>query len=258
MYGYAANSAAATNVTPFVAPPQTTDPAGQANQANAVNQAGATAASSGAQSALSQAISSTPGTLQSLASPLQSGAATGVVEPISAGDLSNAMTNLMSSSFSPMGMAGITQAGADIAVIRGAALAATDPFGLGAMDPMDLMLPGMGHIFGPAGVASGMGAHMGAGLGASGVAASAGRTATIGALSVPQSWAAAMPVAAPPPATGALVSSWTAAAPAAEAAGAPGMPGMPLAGAGSGRGYGFAAPRYGFKPTVMGRPVIAG
>ncbi|MGB3286852.1 PE/PPE C-terminal domain-containing protein, partial [Mycolicibacter algericus] len=41
-------------------------------------------------------------------------------------------------------------------------------------------------------------------------------------------------------------------------AGAAGMPGVPLAGAGQGRNYGFAAPRYGFKPTVMARPVVAG
>lgn len=259
MYGYAANSAAATKVTPFSAPPQTTDPAGPDNQAAAVAQANATSASAGTQSALSQAITTTPNTLQALASPLQSGAATGVVEPISTGDLTNGVTNLMSSSFSPMGLAGITQAGADIAVLRGAAIAAADPFGLGALDLPPGIASGLGagalgHLF----PAVGMGAFAPASLSGA-VTAGIGQGNLVGALSVPQSWAAAMPAAAPAPAaSGALVSSWTAAAPAAGTGGAPGMPGMPLAGSGAGRGYGFAAPRYGFKPTIMGRPVIAG
>jgi hypothetical protein len=40
--------------------------------------------------------------------------------------------------------------------------------------------------------------------------------------------------------------------------GAPGMPGMPMAGSPGGRGWGFAAPRYGFRPTVVARPPAAG
>lgn len=249
MYGYAANSAAATTVTPFAAPPQTTDPVGQANQDAAVAQAAGSSTASGTQSALSQALTATPQTLQGLASPLQSAAT--AAPDISTGDLTNGMTNLMSSTFSPMGLAGITQAGADIAVIRGAAIAAADPLGLGAIDPLPSLLPGLG--------AHGLGSGLGAGLGGSPAAAAAamGRATSVGALSVPQTWAAAAPVANPAvtavPATG-----WTVAAHAPEAAGAPGMPGMPLAGAGTGRGYGFAAPRYGFKPTIMGRPVVAG
>jgi PPE-SVP subfamily C-terminal region len=35
------------------------------------------------------------------------------------------------------------------------------------------------------------------------------------------------------------------------------MGGMPLAGTGAGRGAG-AGPRYGFKPTIMPRPMSAG
>jgi hypothetical protein len=40
-------------------------------------------------------------------------------------------------------------------------------------------------------------------------------------------------------------------------AGVPGMPGVPMAGSG-GRGFGFAAPRYGFRPTVVAHPPAAG
>ena len=58
MYGYAANSAAATaKVTPFTAAPQTTNPAGLAAQSA---QAAGTSAGTGAQSSLSQLISTIP------------------------------------------------------------------------------------------------------------------------------------------------------------------------------------------------------
>src|SRR6202046_4998198 len=72
MYGYAAHSAAATRVTPFTAPPATTNPAGAASQAAAVTQASGTAAGNGVQSALSQLSSTIPSTLQNLASPAAS------------------------------------------------------------------------------------------------------------------------------------------------------------------------------------------
>ncbi|OBK87989.1 hypothetical protein A5649_16450 [Mycolicibacter heraklionensis] len=250
MYGYAASSAAATKVTPFTSPHEVADPSAQGAQQGAVSQAAGTAATSNAQSAVSQALTNTPNTLQSLASPLQGAAEAGggVVEPpISTGDLANGVTNLMSSSFSPMGAAAISSFAADMAVVRGAAIAAGDPLGLGAIDPFTPMLGGLG-----AGL--GNGTH---GLGGLGTAsASMGHAASVGALSVPQSWAAAVPATAAP-GTSVAATGWTVAAHAPEA-GAAGMPGVPLAGAGQGRNYGFAAPRYGFKPTVMARPVVAG
>jgi PPE-repeat protein len=61
MYGYAGASAAATTLTPFSAPPQTTNPAGTGTQAAAVTQASA-AATGAAQNMLSQV----PNSLQSL------------------------------------------------------------------------------------------------------------------------------------------------------------------------------------------------
>ena len=68
MYGYAANSAAASQVTPFTEAPQTTNLAGSAAQSAAVTQAAGTAAGN-AQASLSGLISQT---LQSLASPAAS------------------------------------------------------------------------------------------------------------------------------------------------------------------------------------------
>jgi PPE-repeat protein len=259
MYGYAANSSAASRVTPFAAPQQNTNPAGQDNQAAAAAQANGTSAGSGTQSTLSEFLSSIPDTLHELGSPLVDESAPLFGDP---GDtLTNGMTNLMSSSLGPMGLGGIGEFGAGIAIMRGAALAAGDPLGLGALDSATGMMPGVGAGLmsaassGPAGMAAAAPAQLGGA-----VTAGVGRGSLVGALSVPQSWAAATPVPAAPPAAGSasLVSSWSAAAPAAERGGMPGVPGMPMSGSGAGRGFGFAAPRYGFKPTVMARPVVAG
>ncbi|MGH7042132.1 MAG: PE/PPE C-terminal domain-containing protein [Acetobacteraceae bacterium] len=125
---------------------------------------------------------------------------------------------------------------------------------------LDGLLPSSGSLLpaGP-GVGSALGAtrlvsQLSPDLGGAPVSAGVGRTISIGQLSVPQSWAAATPVAnstvTPFPATGS-----TAAVPDAEPGG---MPGMPTAGSAASRGFGLVAPRYGFKPTVMARPVVAG
>src|SRR6202011_1649981 len=72
MYSYAGTSAAASTLTTFTAPPSTTNPAGAAGQAAAVNQASGTATGNGVQSALSQLSSTITSTLQNLASPATS------------------------------------------------------------------------------------------------------------------------------------------------------------------------------------------
>ncbi|BDB42597.1 PE/PPE C-terminal domain-containing protein [Mycobacterium kiyosense] len=75
----------------------------------------------------------------------------------------------------------------------------------------------------------------------------------VGRLSVPQTWTAATSVAnhagAAAPGGG-----WTSTV--APEAGMPGLPGMPLGGM-SGQSFGNP-PRYGFRPTIMGRPPAAG
>ncbi|MGC2653775.1 MAG: PPE family protein, partial [Mycobacterium sp.] len=69
MYGYAGSAAAATKVTPFNAPQQTTTPGALGAQAAAVTQATGTSAGSNTQTALSQLTSAIPSTLQNLAAP---------------------------------------------------------------------------------------------------------------------------------------------------------------------------------------------
>jgi hypothetical protein len=88
------------------------------------------------------------------------------------------------------------------------------------------------------------------------VAAGVGGATTIGAMSVPPSWAAGTTlVSSTAPATMAGA-GWTTAAPAATTGGFyPGVPGMASAARNS---AGFGAPRYGVKPIVMPKPAIAG
>jgi PPE-repeat protein len=71
MYGYAASSAAATNLTPFTAPQQTTNPAGSAGQAAAATQAAGTSAGN-VQSTIQQVLTAVPSALTSAAAPAAS------------------------------------------------------------------------------------------------------------------------------------------------------------------------------------------
>lgn len=92
-----------------------------------------------------------------------------------------------------------------------------------------------------------------AGLG--GITGAIGSAAKAGALSVPASWAATGPAAAPINVALTGLSSGAAAEGATSAFG--GLPMMP--GAGAGRSVAnFAAPRYGFKPTVVVQPFSGG
>jgi PPE-repeat protein len=251
MYGYAGSSGAAATVTPFSSPPQTTTPSAAASQGAAVAQATAGSASSGAQSALSQVVSTTPTALQSLASPVQSTTLSSILPDIAnalglqPGDITNLVSNLASSSLTPMAVAGFTQVGADSSVIR-------------ALNTVPV--PGDAPGIAGGGIAA-IGAVQPAGpanIGSAPVSASIGQATVVAKMSVPQGWAAGAPATsqAATPAEG-----WynppgieeVSASP-----GTPGMPGMPIAGGANKNGWGFAAPRYGFKPTVVARPPAAG
>ena len=84
MYGYAASSASATQLTPFNPPQQNTNPAASANQAAAVGQATGTAAGN-AQSTIQQAFSAVPAALSSAAAA-----------PAAAGDPLGTISDLIS------------------------------------------------------------------------------------------------------------------------------------------------------------------
>jgi PPE-repeat protein len=257
MYGYAGQSAAASQVTPFATPAATTNPAGTASQAGAVSAATGNSAASSTQSLLSQLTSSMPSSLQNLATPATSAATT--TTPFQ--DLfalifgTTALpTNLSAlvTDYSPyaslfynteglpyfsvgMGNFGIQMA-KSAGMLGGAAPAAAAP-----------ALHGLG----------GLGAGLGSGAGAAAhpVSAISGGAGSVGKLAVPASWIGGTPQAATPGVQ--LVSNVSAAPEAAAGGGGNLMGGMPLAGTRAGFGNGLG-PRYGFKPTVMGRPPIGG
>jgi PPE-repeat protein len=215
MYGYAGASAAATTVTPFNPPPQTTNPAGTGTQAAAVTHAAASPAG-----AVQNVLSGVPNALQSLASapsPNPSAAIlsflnspgslalTGLIAPIG-GDAgqaveSNFPTTGLLLMLSPLyaGIPSAPQAAAEAAL-------------------PEAVLPDLADL---------VGSH-GSGMGGAGVSAGLGQAATVGGLSVPQSWATASPAIRL--AATALPVAGLDGVPQAGAAGLGGFGGMPMMG----------------------------
>jgi PPE-repeat protein len=274
MYGYAGSSAAAATVTPFSSPPETTTSSAAASQGGAVAQATASSASGGAQSTLTQLVSALPNTLQGLSSPLSS--ASGGVSPFAPGSntattgiagflngldgangsafgsfLTSGFSNgfLSGNWFNPASLMGTTTAAfGDIGflAVAGQASSGLSPALLsGAAAPA---MTTVGHV------APAIGSVGSPGL----VSAEMGRATLVAKMSVPQGWAAGAPATghAATPAEGWYNPPGIEEVSASQ--GAPGMPGMPMAGGANKNGWGFAAPRYGFKPTVVARPFAAG
>lgn len=131
---------------------------------------------------------------------------------------------------------------------EGGETAAGASTGLGA-----LLAPG-----GPLGALGGLGGGVGAASSASAVTPAVtgamGQASLVNRLSVPASWGAATPAGAAS-ATAFHNPGWAAAPGTNSVAAMPG--GMPVGGSGRG-GSGFGTPRYGAKPIVMPRPVVAG
>ncbi|MDT5321247.1 MAG: hypothetical protein QOD88_3769 [Mycobacterium sp.] len=282
MYGYAGSSAAAATVTPFSSPPQTSNPTAAASQAGAVSQATGTSASTGVQSTLSQVVSTVPSTLQGLSSPLSSAsvgvspfapgsntATTGIagflngLDGLNGSAFGSFITSGLSNGFlsgnwvNPASLVGSTTgAFGDIGflAVAGQSVGGFNPALFSAATaPAAVSTVGLGHV------GSAIGSVGSSGLGGSGVSAGVGRATLVGTMSVPQSWAPAAP-AASPALTASPAEGWYMPPGVEEASatqGTPGMSGMPMAG-GTARGWGFAAPRYGFKPTVIARPPAAG
>jgi PPE-repeat protein len=206
MYGYAANSAATTaNVTPFTAAPQTTNQAGLAAQSA---QAASTSTGTGAQSTLSQLMSSIQTALQSLVSPSSSTGSTIITTPGG---------GILDTSSSGLSLGGILNG----VIVEYAGLPAWAAISGGSTVFGSMMGPLMGSAtnlgFTPAivaanqaaaaagaaaapaaapAVAAAMGAAGGGFAGLGGLAG-LGQAASVGTLSVPQSWGwAATPQAA--------------------------------------------------------------
>jgi PPE-repeat protein len=185
MYGYAGTSSAASTLTPFTPPPPTTNLAGLAGQAAALAQSAGTSA---ATHTLSQMITAVPSAVQGLALP-NPAMVTTFVGPTTYDTISYSMS------------------GANVVRTLGTLQAARDRFMDGGFVSV------LGDSVGPGPLQSILGGMVGA---TPEVSTSMGQAASIGGLSVPQSWAAVSPAAMVSPAAN------VSAAPAA-AAGAPEM-----------------------------------
>jgi PPE-repeat protein len=258
MYGYAAQSSAATQVPSFTTAPQTTSPGALGGQAAATSQS----ASSSTQAALSQLTAAVPNTLQGMASPATStSSSTSALSELegllSSGSSGNSQLDSFWSAWGPDANIWntLTSTGAinplQVAQIvtsagflgPGAAGAMAGGEGMSGLSPLS-MTAGLGSG------TSGMSGVAGLGAAGSSMSAGAGQAGTIGSLSVPPNWTATAPSATTPTASG-LVST-PPAAPPEVAAGVPGVaPSGAAVGARAGATGGIIDNRFLIRPPMV-------
>ncbi|MCV7164478.1 PPE family protein [Mycobacterium stomatepiae] len=188
MYGYAASSEVATRLTPFSAPPATTNDSGTADQSAAVAVAAESSAASNADTALSLAVAQAPAAVQTLATnaaavelPLGLKDITGILKAFN-----GFMTNFVAGPYNPLGIAGLFRNWYQVSI-------SIPAVGTGIQGIGPLLHPkALSGVLAPllhSDLLTGAGALHPAGA----VAAAAGRAGTVGALSVPANWASAVP-----------------------------------------------------------------
>jgi len=189
MYGYAAASSVAAKLTPFNPPPQATNSAGTTTQAAAVNQAVASATGSSAQTELSQVISSVPVMLHGLSSAASYNPFTFLHELLTT-DLGNAL-NTLSLNFGnfTLTISGFLFTASGITPLLGGLYGLLVPGALAATAADVAPDVGLGALVGS--YDSATGGALPAGMGGAAASAGLGKAATVGNLSVPQSWASA-------------------------------------------------------------------
>jgi PPE-repeat protein len=264
MYGYAGASQVASQVTPFVQPPQTTSPDGTSSQADAVAKAAATPASQAATVA-QNAASSAPATTTQTAATTAATPPTTLIEWLqtlytntvtqfpsggwgvgltggTSGNL-NTMRQVLQAYFA-VGLGNFGYGLGQQLITPAQATALFNPSAAGAALPK--ALPSIG---GTAGVS-------GAPFTASSVSAQMGEASTLGRLSVPAGWQGSTPAAME---EAQLVSAARPVAPTSNGM----LNGVPMsgnAGLGAGaarRGSGYVV-KYGFRHAVMPRPPQGG
>ncbi len=273
MYGYQAAAQAASVLSPFTVPAPTTGPAGLAGQAAAVAEAVSTSAGTSAQtvaplttamsSPLSFALSTpltaawAPDALAELASIASSMSSSSSASPLSV------LTTLTSSSTaltSGISLASGTGSATSMSTLGLSAIGSAGSL-VGSLGPRSAVLANqirmLGLTLGP-GFGSGTGAFGAPGMGSAQVTAGVGRAASLGTLSVPQSWASAAPAFSQ---VGSALPGTSVSATPAVSAGPEsmlnGMPMLPNATRGMGAPTAYA-PRFGFRPTVVQTPLYAG
>jgi PPE-repeat protein len=265
MYGYQGAAAAASTLTPFMAPAQTTNLAGLAAQAAAVGQAAGTPAGMSAQTVAPLASAASTPLGSAVSAPLGSAAAApnalAQVAAVTATTTSSSSSTLPLSSSTALtsGTGVVSGAGSSASMGTSAIAMLSSTSGLMnsaslAASTLSSQLQAFGSTLG-GGVGSGTSVFGPVGVG-NAVTAGVGQAASLGVLSVPQGWASAAPafsqVSSILPATSA------GATPAVGAAPNPGGMLPPPLWNLAGRAPGAYTPRFGFRPTVVQPPVYAG
>ena len=261
MYAYQAAAQVASVLSPFTVPAPTTGPAGLAAQSEAVAQAFTTSAGTSAQtvapfttampSPLSFAMSTLPpDALTELASIASSMSSSSSASPAS---LLTTATSASTALTSGVGLASGTGSATSISTLGMSAISSAGSL-VGSLGPRSTVLANQIRMLG-----STLGNGFGSGMGSAQVTAGMGRTASLGTLSVPQSWAAAAPEFSH---VGSTLPGASASATPAAAVGPDsmlnGMPPMrPTATRAMDAPTTFT-PRFGFRPTVVQNPVYAG
>jgi PPE-repeat protein len=264
MYGYAGASAAASQVTPFATPPQTTNQDAASNQASAVAQAAATPAGQAAtvaQAPITSAQTTASTTTATTASTTTATTTTGATTTTSSSLvtwLQEFIQNTLADN--PPGAFGLGLTNANLMTLR-YTFQAYFGVGLGNFG----WSIGQQSTFGPGGATAGAGgawyptpqfAGLGGGFGGFGgppVSAGIGQASTLGRLSVPAGFPGATPSAMEEGPV--LASSVRPIAPTSNAL----LNGMPMgSGLANGRRGGQFVVRYGFRHSVMPRPPSAG
>jgi PPE-repeat protein len=263
MYGYAGASAAASQVTPFAAPPQTATDDGSSNQADAVAKAAATPASQAAtvvQNAVASAPSTSTQTTASTALPAATTGTTAATPPTFTGPFAW-LEQLIYNTYNqyPTDGLGLGLNTTTLTAVLKQTLQAYFGVGLGQFSASIAQQTtfGTGTTAGAGGAWYPTPQFAGLGLGNAGapVSAGIGQASTLGRLSVPPGWPGATPTAME---EAQLASTFRPIAPSSNAM----LNGVPMANGasalgGRGRGAGYVV-KYGFRHSVMPRPPSAG
>ena len=204
MYGYAGSAGSASVLTPFTEPPETTNPAGTAQESAAAAQAGTSGASS-IGTEITQFINSLPTALQNLANGLLESPTTSTnllsglslpqlfsatLPPGLSADLTNWNTIFSTIASGPFSLQGLTSIPGGPFLSFGQAYAwgqngqGAASFLAGAKPITGALAPLAGELGTP---------HLSAAFGAGPASGSMGRAALVGSMSVPQGWTQAAP-----------------------------------------------------------------
>ena len=252
MYGYAGASLAASVLTPFSTPQNSTSPSGVGAMAAAVTQAASTSVGTGAQTVAPLSTAAVPGALPGFASTIAS--STTSTSPLSS------LTTMTSSSAVTSGTSLVSGAASSVSMATsGVSMLGSAGSLMNTFGPATATIAQSFQMSGSVmstGIGSGTGALSSPGFGGPAVTATAGRAASLGAMSVPQGWTSAAPAFSQVPS--ALPSGARVTTPVV-----PNNPTSPMGvpPANTTERVGVSSPlaaRYNFRPPMVQRPVYAG